>query len=46
MKTKMGSQAEATAPRSSIAATKTGPTRASAADQGVRPTNRRKPQTN
>src|SRR5580658_10003007 len=30
------------APQSSIAATKTGPTGASAADQGVRPTNRRR----
>jgi hypothetical protein len=30
------------APQSSIAATKTGPTWASAADQGVRPTNRRR----
>jgi hypothetical protein len=31
-------QAEAPAPLSSIAATKTGPTGASAADRGVRPT--------
>jgi peptide/nickel transport system substrate-binding protein len=35
-------RAKAPAPQSSIAATKTGPTRASAADQGVRPTNRRR----
>ena len=35
-------QAKAPAPQSSLAATKTGPTGASAADQGVRPTNRRR----
>src|SRR5580698_9076259 len=37
-----GWQAKAPAPQSSIAATKTGPTGASAADQRVRPTNRRR----
>jgi hypothetical protein len=39
-------KAEAPAPQSSIAATKTGPTGASSADQGVRPTNCRGPQRN
>ena len=44
MRTGSADRNETSVPQSSIAATKTGPTRASAADQGVRPTNRRKAQ--
>src|SRR5580693_5080774 len=45
LRTRVG-RAKGPAPQCSIAATKAGPTGASAADQGVRPTNRRRQRRN